>query len=169
MIEPLSIEDVEVRDSQEDPSAVYLCNLSDNPDPSYETQGASGLDVRAYLKEEPRSVSILPGERKLIPTGLYFKLPTGLEMQVRPRSGLALKKGITVLNTPGTIDSDYIGEVGVVLINHSNETFIVNSGDRIAQLVLCPVFTILQFKKVSSKDKLPNTDRGSGAYGHTGI
>ena len=112
---------------------VKIINKSNNPTPSYETSLSAGMDLRAYV-EEP--ITLNPGERKLIKTGLHIELPEGYEAQVRPRSGLAFKKGITVLNSPGTIDADYRGDVGVILINHSNEEFAVNSGDRIAQLVI---------------------------------
>ena len=119
------------------------------------------MDLRAYLKG---SITLHPGERKLIKTGLYIELPEGCEAQVRPRSGLAFKNGITVLNSPGTIDADYRGELGVILINHSNENFIVKSGDRIAQLV------ISKFERVEweSTEKINSTLRGSSGFGSTG-
>lgn len=129
--------------------------------PEYKTPGAAGADVCACL-ETP--VSIAPGEWKLIPTGLSAEIPAGFEIQVRPRSGLALKNGITVLNAPGTIDSDYRGEIGIVLINHGHEQFTVNGGDRIAQLVVGSVAQCA-FESVSS---IGETDRGSGGYGSTG-
>ena len=112
---------------------VKVFNESSNELPKYETEGSAGMDVRAMLNE---TIVIAPGSRVLIPTGLYVEIPVGYEIQVRPRSGLALKKGITVLNTPGTIDSDYRNSIGVILVNLSNVDFEVNPGDRIAQLVL---------------------------------
>lgn len=129
--------------------------------PEYKTPGAAGADVCACLASP---VIIAPGEWKLIPTGLNAEIPAGFEIQVRPRSGLALKNGITVLNAPGTIDSDYRGEIGIVLINHGHEQFTVNSGDRIAQLVVGSVAQCA-FESVSS---IGQTDRGSGGYGSTG-
>lgn len=129
--------------------------------PEYKTPGASGADAFAFL-ESP--VTIGPGERKLIPTGVYTEIPEGFEIQVRPRSGLALKHGVTVLNAPGTIDSDYRGEIGVVLINFGAEPFTVNHGDRIAQFVVCAV-PVGAFERV---DSIGETDRGRGGYGSTG-
>src|SRR3954469_15365035 len=110
---------------------VQVINRSSNPLPQYATGGAAGMDIRAYV---PAPITLQPLERNLIPTGLYIQLPDGYEAQVRPRSGLALKKGVTVLNTPGTIDSDYRGEIKVILINLSNETTVINTGERIAQM-----------------------------------
>ena len=140
---------------------VKIINKSNNPTPSYETSLSAGMDLRAYV-EEP--ITLSPGERKLIKTGLHIELPEGYEAQVRPRSGLAFKKGITVLNSPGTIDADYRGDVGVILINHSNEEFAVNSGDRIAQLV------ISKFEKVDweTSDEINSTSRGDSGFGSTG-
>ena len=131
--------------------------------PSFESRGAAGADVRACLPDGP--VVIKSGEAKLIPTGIAVEIPEGFEIQVRPRSGLALKKGITVLNTPGTIDSDYRGQVGVVLINHSKNDFTVNHGERIAQLVFAKVESV-RYEVVNS---LSETERGSGGYGSTGV
>ena len=129
--------------------------------PSYETIGSAGADIRAFLEE---SVTIKPFERTMIPTGLKFEIPLGYEMQIRPRSGLAAKSGITVLNTPGTIDSDYRGEVKIILINLGKDDFIVNNGDRIAQAVIAPVtqgkFTVV--------NELSSTSRGEGGFGSTG-
>ena len=130
--------------------------------PRYEDQGSSGMDVRASLDEFE---VIRPGCRKLIPTGLFVEIPEGYEIQVRPRSGLALKKGITVLNTPGTIDASYRGEIGVILQNNGTEDLIVENGDRIAQLVLCEVPKCI-WEIVSELEK---TDRGDGGFGHSGI
>lgn len=130
--------------------------------PAYKTAGASGADVRAFL-EVP--VVIESGARAVIPTGLFFEIPEGYEIQVRPRSGLAAKNGVTVLNTPGTIDSDYRGEMKVILINTGSEPFTVNSGDRIAQLVVVPV---VQADFVPS-GTLSQTERGAGGFGSTGV
>ena len=129
--------------------------------PSYETSGAAGMDVRANLT---KAICVSPGERSLIPTGLYLELPSGIECQVRPRSGLALKKGITVLNTPGTVDSDYRGEVGVILINLSAEDFIIEPNDRIAQLVFCPIIHVTLIES----DTLNSSSRGADGFGSTG-
>ncbi len=129
--------------------------------PEYKTKGSAGADLRAYL-EEP--ITLKAGERKLIPTGVFVELPEGFELQVRPRSGLALKHGISVLNTPGTVDSDYRGELSVLLVNFGTEDFKVESGDRIAQAVIAPVVQVNFIKK----DELSQTERGSGGYGSTG-
>ncbi|MGL5801349.1 MAG: dUTP diphosphatase [Cetobacterium sp.] len=129
--------------------------------PKYMTEGAAGMDVKANITE---SVTLKTLERKLIPTGIKMEIPYGYEVQVRPRSGLALKHGITLVNAPGTIDSDYRGEVGVILINLSNEEFIVNPGERIGQLVLQKVYK-MEFEKV---DELSTTVRAEGGFGHTG-
>lgn len=138
-----------------------IINLSHNPMPDYKTEGAAGMDLMAHLQEP---ITIQPLERQLIPTGIKVELPAGYEGQVRPRSGLALKNGITVLNAPGTIDADFRGEIGVVLINLSKESFQIHSGDRIAQLVIAP------FTKVSpvSVEMIGETKRGENGYGHTG-
>ena len=129
--------------------------------PSYETEGAAGLDVRAALSEP---LTLEPGDRSAVPTGLAVAVPAGWELQVRPRSGLALKQGLTCLNSPGTIDSDYRGEVKVLLINHGREPARLERGDRIAQLVLSPV----GHAQVRLVDELPGTERGSGGFGSTG-
>lgn len=131
------------------------------PLPRYATTGSAGADLRADL-DEP--VTLAPLERRLIPTGLRIALPQGYEAQVRPRSGLALKHGITVLNAPGTIDADYRGEIGVVLVNLSRESFTIEPGERIAQLIVAQ-YVQADFTKVESLD---NTERGDGGYGHTG-
>lgn len=133
-----------------------------NP-PAYQSAAASGMDLTAAI-EEDKPVTLRPGERKLIPTGLAMEIPPGFEAQVRPRSGLALKNGVTVLNSPGTIDADYRGEVSVVLINHGNEDFKVVRGSRIAQLVIAPVMLL----EVLVVDRLSTTERGGGGYGSTG-
>lgn len=130
--------------------------------PKYETINSAGMDLRANI-EEP--IVLKPMERKLIPTGLYIALPQGFEAQIRPRSGLAFKKGITVLNSPGTIDSDYRGELMVLLINLSTEEFIVNDGERIAQMVIAR-HEVAEFQVV---EKLDDTERGTGGWGHTGV
>jgi dUTP pyrophosphatase len=141
-------------------------NESDNPNPEYATNGSSGFDLRANLPNE--SIEIPSGEVRLIPTGLYFDIPEGFEIQVRPRSGLAAKNSVTVLNTPGTVDSDYTGEVKVILINHGKDVFIVNHGDRIAQAVFATVLgkSIVNLNQISEINK--NTERGSGGFGSTG-
>lgn len=138
---------------------VEVINISKNPLPQYARTGDAGMDVFANIEE---AVVIKAGERALIPTGLKVGIPVGYEIQVRPRSGLALKKGITVLNTPGTIDAGYRNEVGVILMNHSNEDFIVNPGDKIAQIVL-KKFETIEWKEV---EELGGYDRGGG-FGHT--
>ena len=130
--------------------------------PEYKSQWASGFDVRACLKNP---ITLKPGERCLIPTGLSFEIPSGFELQSRPRSGLALKKGLTVLNSPGTIDSDYRGEIQIILINNGQEDFIIQDQERIAQIVLCPVY---QASFVES-DALSETQRGGGGFGSTGV
>lgn len=143
---------------------VQIVNKSSNPLPTYSTAYSAGMDIRANLKND-EIISIAPGERVLIPTGLYIQLPYGYEAQIRPRSGLALKYGITVLNTPGTIDADYRGEIGVCLINHGNDTFDVHHGDRIAQIIFVQVEQVL----LTEVFKLKDTKRGDGGFGHTGI
>jgi dUTP pyrophosphatase len=140
---------------------VKIVNRSGNPLPEYITPYSAGMDLRANL-DEP--VVMRPLQRSLIPTGLFIELPEGYEAQIRPRSGLALKKGISVVNTPGTIDADYRGEIGVILINLSNETFVVNHGERICQMVINKVEKI----SWSEADSLEGSDRGSGGFGHTG-
>ena len=129
--------------------------------PEYATEGSAGVDVMAAIQEP---ISIRPGERILVPSGFKLQIPVEYEVQIRPRSGLAIKHGITVLNSPGTIDSDYRGEIGIILINHSKNKFIVNPKDRIAQMVICKV-TKMNLVKVSL---LNNTERGSGGFGSTG-
>lgn len=140
---------------------IEIVNNSQHPLPEYATADSAGMDLRANLLE---SVVLHPGERKLIPTGLHLALPSGYEAQVRPRSGLAFKHGITVLNAPGTIDADYRGDVGVILINHGNEPFEITNGERIAQLV------IAKYERVvwNAVEVLNETDRGAGGFGHTG-
>lgn len=141
---------------------VRIINKSGNPLPDYETPQAAGMDVRAFLKEP---VTLQPMERALIPTGLYIELPAGYECQIRPRSGLALKKGISLVNTPGTVDADYRGEIGVIVINLSSEPFVVNNGERICQMVI-KQYTRVEWEQAES---LEETSRGDGAFGHTGL
>jgi len=130
--------------------------------PKYETQGASGVDISANINED---LTLATNESTLVPTGIAVSIPQGFEIQIRPRSGLAAKKGISVLNTPGTIDADYRGEIKVILINHGNEPFIIRNGDRIAQMVVCPIVQA-KFEQV---DELNDTERGSGGFGSTGV
>lgn len=139
-----------------------LVNKSNNDLPRYETELSAGMDVRSFI-ESP--IILKPFERKLVNTGLYAQLEKGYEIQVRPRSGLALKKGITVLNSPGTIDADYRGEIGVVLINLSNDDFTINSGDRIAQLVVSKH----EQPNLEQTDSLDSTSRGEKGFGSTGL
>ena len=142
---------------------VKIINKSGNPAPEYAKPGDSGMDLRAYLPDGP--VTLKPLERKLIHTGIYVCIPEWYEIQIRPRSGLALKSGITVLNTPGTIDSDYTGDIGIILFNTSNQPFTVYPGDKVAQGVLTRVYQA----NFIEKDELQETNRGSGGYGHSGI
>ena len=141
---------------------IKVINKSNNPLPRYESEMAAGVDLRAFL---PEPVTLKPLERKLIPTGLYIELPQGYEAQIRPRSGLALKRGLTVLNTPGTIDADYRGEIGVILINLSNEDQTIENGERVCQMVIArheqAVF--------ESVELLGETARGAGGFGHSGV
>lgn len=141
---------------------VRIINRSDNPLPAYETAGSAGLDLRAFLSEP---VTLPPLGRALIPTGLFLELPQGYEAQVRPRSGLALKRGLTMLNSPGTIDSDYRGEICCIVVNLSAEPQTIASGDRIAQMVIARYETIHWHET----DELGNTERGAGGFGSTGV
>ena len=140
---------------------IKIINRSHHPLPAYATSLSAGMDLRANI-EEP--ITLRPLERKLIPTGLFMALPPGFEAHVHPRSGLALKKGIGVLNSPGTIDADYRGEVGVILVNLSNEEFVVNDGERIAQMVVARHESI----EWEPTETLDETERGAGGFGHTG-
>lgn len=140
---------------------VKIVNRSKHLLPAYKTILSAGMDLQANL-DEP--VTLKPFERKLIPTGLYVELPTGYEAQIRPRSGLAIQKGITVLNSPGTIDADYRGEICVILINLSTEDFVVNNGDRICQMIIAP-YTQVEWEET---EELNHTLRGKGGFGHTG-
>ena len=141
---------------------IKIINKGHHPLPAYATSLSAGMDLRANID---KSITIHPMERLLIPTGLFMALPPGFEAQIRPRSGLALKHGITVLNSPGTIDADYRGEIMVLLINLSVDDFIINDGERIAQMIIAKHETI-EFAVV---DQLDETERGSGGYGHTGV
>lgn len=147
---------------KQQPVKVRIINKSKHPLPQYETAFSAGMDVRANIDNPIR---LKPLERILVKTGLFMELPQDYECQVRPRSGLALKKGITVLNSPGTIDADYRGEVGVILINLSNEEFLIEDGERIAQLV----FAKHKQAKFKLVDTLSETDRGDGGFGSTGV
>lgn len=140
---------------------VQIINKSHHPLPAYATTQSAGMDIRANLSEP---VELKPLERKLIPTGLYIALPDGYEAQMRPRSGLAIKHGITLLNTPGTIDADYRGEIGVILVNLSNEPFVINDGERICQMVIAS-YQQIEWEAV---EVLDDTERGAGGFGHTG-
>lgn len=145
---------------------LVFSNKSKNEDPQYATEGSSGFDLRADLSE-PLVIKV--GKRAIVPTGLFFELPENFEMQIRPRSGLAAKNGVTVLNTPGTVDCDYRGEVKVILINLGEEDFTINNGDRIAQAVLAPVYgkDVINFVKVSEVST--DTTRSNGGFGSTGV
>lgn len=140
---------------------VNIINKSNNALPAYETASSAGMDLRAFLDFD---VVLKPFERKLIPTGLYIELPDGYEAQIRPRSGLAIKSGITVLNSPGTIDADYRGEIKVILINLSNQEFTIKSGERICQMVIAK-HEKAEFIEV---EEISETERGAGGFGHTG-
>jgi len=140
---------------------IKIINKSNNPLPKYATEFSAGLDLFAFIQD---SIVLKPMERKLIPTGIFIELPENYEAQVRPRSGLAIKHGITVLNSPGTIDADYRGEIKVILINLSNSDFTINNGERIAQLI------VNKYKRISwlQVDELVDTERSDGGFGHTG-
>ena len=142
---------------------VKIVNTSHHPLPKYETSQSAGMDLRAFLPEGP--ITLKPMQCGLVKTGLFMELPAGYEAQVRPRSGLALKKGITVLNSPGTIDADYRGEICVILINLSNEDFVINDGERIAQMVIAKHETV-QWEEVET---LSETERGAGGFGSSGV
>jgi len=140
---------------------INIINRSNNPLPNYATSGSAGMDIRANISAP---IELKPLERQLIPTGLFLQLPENFEIQIRPRSGLAFKQGITCLNTPGTIDSDYRGEIKVLLINLSNEIQIINNNDRIAQMVFARTETV----ELIAVDVINETERGEGGFGHTG-
>ena len=141
---------------------INIINKSNHDVPHYETNASAGMDLRAYI---PEAITLQPLERAIIKTGLFIELPVGVEAQVRPRSGLAAKKGITVLNSPGTIDADYRGEIGVILVNLSNEPFVVENGERIAQLVIAKH----ERADWNLVDSLSETKRGEGGFGSTGV
>ncbi|MGN6295829.1 MAG: dUTP diphosphatase [Ginsengibacter sp.] len=140
---------------------IKIVNTSDNPTPEYATEGSAGMDLRAWL---PEPVILNPMERKLIPTGLFLEIPEGYEVQIRPRSGMAIHHGITCLNSPGTVDSDYRGEIKIILVNLSAEPHTINSGERIAQMI------VSKFEKAILKtvNQVQLTARGTGGFGHTG-
>ena len=146
---------------------VNVVNKSTNPNPEFATDGASGFDLRADLAED-ETITLGVGEYTMVPTGLYFEIPEGFELQVRPRSGLAAKHGVTVLNSPGTVDSDYRGEVKVILINHGTKPFVIENGERIAQGVIGGVMgkKMITFESV---EELSDTERGEGGFGSTGV
>lgn len=141
---------------------VKIINKSNNPDPAYGTPHAAGMDIRAFVNEP---ITLLPMQRALIPTGLHIELPEGYEAQIRPRSGLAINSGISMVNTPGTIDADYRGEIKVIMINLGEKPFIVQNGDKIAQMVVT-AYTRVDWVRV---DALSDSSRGSGGFGHTGV
>lgn len=143
---------------------IKIVNKSSFEEPKYATNGSAGFDVRANITEP---ITIGPMERALVPTGLFFELPQGFEAQIRPRSGLAFKYGVTVLNSPGTLDSDYRGECKVLLVNLSNDEFVINPGERIAQIIISKHETV-EFEVVSSLEELTDTSRGAGGFGSTG-
>lgn len=140
---------------------VDIINKSNNPLPTYATEGSSGIDLMAYIDED---VKLKPLERKIIPTGIYISIPKGYEVQIRPRSGLSIKHGISLVNAVGTIDSDYRGEIGLPMINLSNEEYTIKSGDRIAQMILAR-YEKIEFREVESLD---STERNDGGFGHSG-
>ncbi len=141
--------------------SISVINESSNPLPAYATEGSSGMDIRAFIQQP---IALKPLQRELIPTGLFLELPVGYEAQIRPRSGLAIKQGITCLNTPGTIDADYRGEIKVILINLSNENVTIQNGDRIAQMV----FQKVEKAVLLEVETINDTQRGTGGFGHTG-
>ena len=140
---------------------IKIVNTSDNPTPEYATAGSAGMDLRAWLTEP---VILKPMERKLIPTGLFLEIPDGYEVQLRPRSGMAINHGITCLNSPGTVDSDYRGEIKIILVNLSAEPHTINSGERIAQMIVAKVEKAI----LKTVDQVQTTARGAGGFGHTG-
>lgn len=147
-------------------TGVAICVLEhakDLPLPAYETQGSAGMDLRAALAED-ETVTLMSGERRLVETGISIALPSGFEAQIRPRSGLAIKHGISCVNSPGTIDADYRGEIKIILINHGSEPFSIRRGDRIAQMVVAPVARA----NWQIVDELPASERGAGGFGSTG-
>lgn len=167
---PYTMEDFDKEFKQTNAMADYklqinFVNKSNNPNPEYATNGASGFDLRANLTDP---MVIPAGKRGIVPTGLFFELPENMEIQVRPRSGLAAKNGVTVLNSPGTIDSDYRGEIMVILINHDSNDFVINHGDRIAQAVVASVLSKNTINLINTETLLSETERGEGRFGSTG-
>ena len=144
-----------------EPLKVKIINRSHHALPAYATEGSAGMDIRAFVKHP---IVLQPLERVLVPTGLYIELPRGYECQIRPRSGLALKHGITIANAPGTVDSDYRGEIGIIVINLSKDSFVINDGERICQMVIAP-YQRVEWQQVDSLDE---TVRGDGGFGHSG-
>lgn len=144
-----------------EPLKVKIINRSHHALPAYATEGSAGMDIRAFVKHP---IVLQPLERVLVPTGLYIELPRGYECQIRPRSGLALKHGITIANAPGTVDSDYRGEIGIIVINLSKDSFVINDGERICQMVIAP-YQRVEWQQV---DTLDDTTRGAGGFGHSG-
>lgn len=142
--------------------SLFVINTSHHPLPSYQTEGSAGMDLHAFLKE---SITLKPLERILVPTGLFLQIPLGYEVQVRPRSGLAIKKGLTLINSPGTIDSDYRGELMIPIVNLSNEVNVIEDGDRIAQMVVAKHETVTW----EVVEQLSESSRGVAGFGHTGI
>lgn len=143
------------------PVHIRIINKSDNPIPEYATSGSSGMDIRAFLET---TLTLKPFERALVPTGLYIEIPENYEAQIRPRSGLAIKQGITCLNTPGTIDADYRGEIKIILINLSSEDQVIQTGDRVAQMIIQKV----EKANLEEVEVLNETERAEGGFGHTG-
>lgn len=141
---------------------VKVVNKSQNPLPQYSTEGSAGMDLRASLSDP---ITLEPMQRCLVPTGVYIQLPHGYQCEIRPRSGLAIKHGITVLNTPGTVDADYRGEICVILVNLSTEPFVINNGERVCQMVI-NTYVRADWEKV---EELDTTERGDGGFGHTGL
>lgn len=150
------------KDNRSSMIQVSIINQSHHPLPSYQTKGASGMDLHAFLSEP---ITLQPLERRLIPTGLFIEIPLGFEVQIRPRSGLAIKRGLSLVNTPGTIDSDYRGEIMIPLINLSQETQMIEDGDRIAQMILAK-YEVVEWQL---QEQLSSSDRGTQGFGHTGI
>jgi dUTP pyrophosphatase len=144
-------------------------NLSNNPNPEYVHEGDSGFDLRCWIEDSNEPIILKPLERKLIRTGLYFKLANNIEMQVRPRSGMAINYGLSVLNSPGSIDSNYCGEICIISINLSNENIIINNGDRIAQGVIMPIYNSYFIELSNNNDIILQSNRGANGFGSSGI
>lgn len=148
---------------------IQFVNKSPNLNPTFADKGSSGFDLRAWITEENGKIVLKPLERKLIHTGIYFNVPSSCEIQVRPRSGIAISQGLTVINTPGTVDESYTGECCVLVINLSNNDVVIENNDRIAQAVLCPVYNGYEVSLVQVTEILKKTERGDGAFGHSGV